>query len=342
MPLLPFASLWDDAPNEIKIAILKHAPLDTLKSLLPFHELKPLARQALIERVNDIMELFHLRPRVVLEMMESTGTVLSGSAALQVVSPSLSWKPSDLDFYCGFNDVQDVVYCFAGESYEVSMTFDAPYACKKFYTYAPASARPANFEARFCANSCIEKVYTLVHRESKLTINVIQSRSPASAAPLAFFHSTLVMNMVSANGVVCAYPDLTLNSKGLMNFQTMPPIQPVHLRDILAVDKYQQRGYSFVQGDDHDITVDGDERVRSWRDPWSSRMRFRSGAKVIQGANATLSWRTSFRQYFNWGIREHAPEVLVEEDQRLVCYRNWVGPAHLAMSSRPSRARRVA
>ncbi|TEB31094.1 hypothetical protein FA13DRAFT_1709940 [Coprinellus micaceus] len=322
MPLLPFASLWDDAPNKIKIAILKHAPLDTLKSLLPLHELKPLARQALIERVNDIMELFHLRPQVVLEMMESTGTDLSGSAALQVVSPSLSWKPSDLDFYCGFNDVQDVVYCFAGESYEVSMTFDAPYACKKFYTYAPASARPANFEARFCANFCIEKVYTLVHQERKLTINIIQSRSPASAAPLAFFHSTLVMNMVSANGVVCAYPDLTLNLK--------------------AVDKYQQRGYSFVQGDDHDITVDGDERVRSWRDPWSSRMRFRSGAKVIQGANAILSWRTSFRQYFNWGIREHAPEVLVEEDQRLVCYRNWVGPAHLAMSSHPSRARSVA
>ncbi|TEB16196.1 hypothetical protein FA13DRAFT_1650826 [Coprinellus micaceus] len=149
-------------------------------------------------------------------MMRSTGAILSGSAALQVVSPSLSWKPSDLDFYCGFNDVQDVIYCFAGESYEVSMAFDAPYDCKKFYTYAPASARPTNFEARFRSNSCIQKVYTLVHRESEITINVIQSRSPASAAPLAFFHSTLVMNFVSADGVVCAYPDLTLSSQGML------------------------------------------------------------------------------------------------------------------------------
>ena len=128
----------------------------------------------------------------------------------------------------------------------------------------------------------------------------------------------------------------------MMNFQTMPPIQPIYLRDIQAIDKYQKRGYSFVQGDDHDSTVDGMERNRSWNDPWAARMQFPSGLDVVHGANATVAWRTSFRQYFNWGIREHAPELLVVEANGLVCYRNWVGPAYLSMSVRPGRARRIA
>ncbi|TEB33496.1 hypothetical protein FA13DRAFT_1789933 [Coprinellus micaceus] len=339
---IPFATLWNDAPNEIKVAILKQASVDTLKSLLPFNQLRRFARRALRERVNDIIEDFHLDPALVLKMMDTTGTIISGSAALQAVSPRLNWKAGDVDFYCGVDVIDAVLLCFKRQSYEVVNTHPAPYAYKKFYTFGARNALPSNFEARFRANSCIENVFTLSHTPSALTINVIQSRSPASATPLAFFHSTLVMNFVSAGGVACAYPDLTLNSLGLMNFQSMPPVQHVHIRDVRAVDKYQSRGYLFVQGDEHDVTVDGIERGRTWDDPFTIKMCFRKHLKVLTGPNSTISWRTSFREYYNWGFREHAPEVLVEEDGRVVCYRNWVGPASLTMVSPPARARRIA
>jgi hypothetical protein len=123
---------------------------------------------------------------------------------------------------------------------------------------------------------------------------------------------------------------------GLMNFQTMPPVQCIYARDIAAVTKYQDRGYHFVQGDDNDPTVDAQGRSRSWCDAYTLRMAFSANDRktLTSGHNYRLIWRVGFREYFRGGFWEHAAECVVEETDIIICYRNWTGPACFTMAHR--------
>jgi hypothetical protein len=45
-------------------------------------------------------------------------------------------------------------------------------------------------------------------------INILKSSLPCTEAPVFFFHSTLVMNVLTAKGVICFYPQWTLKHCG--------------------------------------------------------------------------------------------------------------------------------
>ncbi|TEB27296.1 hypothetical protein FA13DRAFT_1712673 [Coprinellus micaceus] len=319
--------------NEHKVKIISYLPLEYLKvkalSYLPLKDLEALShsqqtrklvRKGLKVRVHDTLLRFRLSPSKTLRMMRQTKTVISGSAALKVID-ACQWEANDVDFYCPKEEIRNVLSWFERHRYHVV------HSCKSYsFTTAahdPSGGRYTTPEVLFVqlnANNCIETVFTLRNELSGDKINVIQSRSSSAVAPIAFFHSTIVMNFISSDTVVCGYPSLTLRGQGLMNAQTMPPLRAVK-REVSAVAKYQRRGYTFIQGRNEDPTFNPDDphRNRSWTDRHSLRMEFRGRNYRLRdhmgnGAVGDGEWKVSYREwYMENGFIEYPAQFLVEE-----------------------------
>ncbi|TEB24047.1 hypothetical protein FA13DRAFT_1714959 [Coprinellus micaceus] len=326
-----FGRLFRAISNENKATLISYLPLDYLKvkalsclalndleDLSHFRQIWGLARRTLKARVHDTILRFRLSPSRTLRMMRRTKTVISGSAALKTID-ACGWDANDLDFYSPKEEVQSVLSWFETHRYRIVRS------CKSYSLYPPAACDPPGRryttpEVAFVqlgANNCIETVFTLQHELSGDKINVIQSKSSSAVAPIAFFHSTIVMNFISSDTVVCGYPSLTLRGQGLMNAQTMPPLRAVK-QEVSAVAKYQRRGYSFVQGRNEDPTFNPADphRNRSWRDQYSLRMRFRRGYRG--GANSGTvgdgEWKVSYREWYrDNGFIEYPAQFLAEE-----------------------------
>jgi hypothetical protein len=201
----------------LKIKALSYLPLDDLNYLAQFQQIRRLVRRGLKVRVHDAILRFQLNPSRTLRMMSRTKTVLSGSAALKTID-ACQWEVNDMDFYCPKQEVQNVLSWFERHHYRVVQR------CKS-YSYTPAAYDPlrghCNTSEVFLqlgANNCIETVFTLQHEQSGDKLNVIQSKSSSAVAPIAFFHSTIVMNFISSDTVVCGYPSLTLHGKGILPY----------------------------------------------------------------------------------------------------------------------------
>ncbi|KAJ3518796.1 hypothetical protein NMY22_g13503 [Coprinellus aureogranulatus] len=312
---------------------LTRLSLKDLEHMSQIAEVRKLARQALREKVDRVMRDFHLDPSKTLRMMGRTKTVLSGSAALKVVGGG-EWEANDMDFYCPKDGDDDVVAHFKTQGYEVEDNIASDsFASDAIYEPDPEPETwlEVNKTRRILgANNCIKKVLTLKNKTHNTKINVIESRSTSGVAPISFFHSTLVMNFVSGDSVVCGYPELTLNGKGLMNFQTMPPLRPVQ-RQVKAVVKYQQRGYTFVQGRDEDPTDDSRRTSppeRTWTDGHTLRMAFRRTKKIKPaGDEMVVSWKVSYRGFYadGKGFCEIPPKCEVAEGDCRVTYANYKG-----------------
>ena len=77
------------------------------------------------------------------------------------------------------------------------------------------------------------------------TINLITTRCENPLAAVAYFHSTLVMNAITADGIICLYPLLTINGRGIALVDTP--------RTRMCFSKYKQRGFRFSRDFDRHI-----------------------------------------------------------------------------------------
>lgn len=136
--------------------------------------------------------------------------VMSGSGGVKVVDAS-PWTPKDLDFYCPVDNARQALDWFNKMGYSVADQ------SKEYVSLSGLNEtvyEEQGVEVHLGARNCIKAVFTMAHPNFSKTINLIQSSSSSALAPIVFFHSTLVMNYVSADGVACAYPSLTLNGTG--------------------------------------------------------------------------------------------------------------------------------
>lgn len=128
--------------------------------------------------------------------MKETGMVLSGSAALEIVQPG-SCRPQDLDFYCPCDKLAQVMTFFVTVCGFVDET-----TAKDLADYSGLGTG-------------VKTVKTLRHGEfPALKINVVQSSTASPHVPILFFHSTIVMNFVSNDGIAQLYPALTSRKRG--------------------------------------------------------------------------------------------------------------------------------
>jgi hypothetical protein len=202
-------------PDNFRIAIIKTLSLTDVKKLtcIGSRSLRRLAGRALKDQVNDLFRSSSLDPEATFQMMDNTDTVLSGSGPLKIITQG-DWHNNDLDFYTGKSSSDPVIQFFQQQGFQVVTIVDLEYGPD----LTPSSQNglsPANsVQERVGGNYCIDKVFTLEHSVLKNKLNLIESASESPLAPIAFFHSTLVMNFISADGVVCGYPLMTLRNIG--------------------------------------------------------------------------------------------------------------------------------
>lgn len=134
--------------------------------------------------------------RRTLAMMKSTNTILSGSAALDMMMPGI-FEPADLDFYCPRGTGVQVALYFYGAGYRL---LPPPTGVRRGY-------------GGICHG--LHVVITMRHKEdSSKKINIVESSSLSPHAPVLFFHSTVVMNYVSSEAYTMLYPIMTGAKEG--------------------------------------------------------------------------------------------------------------------------------
>lgn len=165
-------------------------PLHALVALAQTHPYAEEAHYELDFRVKQTFEEWYLDGNATLLMLDSTDSVMSGSAALKICDP-MSWMPGDLDFYCPLGRLQQVRTFFSNLQYTRT---DTP----------NMSAQDPLYTSKTLIHTVV-----IMEKDGK-HINIIESSVPSAIAPIFAFHSTLLMNVVTARGVLCFYPSMTL------------------------------------------------------------------------------------------------------------------------------------
>ncbi|PSR75527.1 hypothetical protein PHLCEN_2v9092 [Hermanssonia centrifuga] len=200
--------------------------LDILGLLLSSNEGQTVATRALaftwkasLATVTDDVDLF-------LHYMRRTGACLSGGKCLSILDRAATWTAADWDFYCpheGFDS-----FClFLLHQLDGVTTHHTDW-----YGY-DSNGNPYSTDG-ICERRRI--------RTDRATFDVMRSSSSSAFHPIAYFHSTLVMNYITADSFCIAYPNSTLVRKiGLIQSRQLRP------QASSALQKYRGRGYHFYR-----------------------------------------------------------------------------------------------
>ncbi|KAI5999554.1 hypothetical protein EDD15DRAFT_2146855, partial [Pisolithus albus] len=146
--------------------------------------------------------------------------IISGSCALRLLLPQkdVFWKPDDLDIYVCEREAPQLLNTLLAKGYRlISQT------AKNGAQYPP---------------SHVHSIRTL--RRHTTQIDVIVSNSTTAISPIFEFHSTILMNFVTAHSVFCAYPHLTLRELSIIN-PFVAYRQPLQRSTLAALVKYTKR-----------------------------------------------------------------------------------------------------
>ncbi|PPQ97503.1 hypothetical protein CVT26_002792 [Gymnopilus dilepis] len=152
--------------------------------------------------------------------MDASDCILSGSAALYLLHPV--FIPNDLDFYVPLDTAVDFEYALHQRGYN------------------PIHVDREHHESYYTSDA-IATVARLQKPGVRRTINLITTRSNNPFTAVAQFHSTLVMNAITSDAVLCFYPLLTLGGRGIINVDTS--------KTRSCFKKYEDRGFEFTTTD---------------------------------------------------------------------------------------------
>ncbi|KAF6747811.1 hypothetical protein DFP72DRAFT_918342 [Ephemerocybe angulata] len=300
-------------PVELQERIYRYLPLRDLISLSAIPNLKDDMEKHLEARILRLLVSFRLKGKDTLDMMRSTGTVVSGSAALEIVSPG-SCEPRDLNLYCPAGSAQGAIRMILG----LDGFVESPYPLKTLL----AERTPFS---RFEVNNGIKRLYRFVHLPSSKVVTLAESISTSSVAPVLFFHSTLLMNYVSGSGVVSFYPELTYDNLGLLNYSQH--FDELHKPGVL--DRWEHVGMDICHDcrdwhQDHPSLSPSARRgmcqwaYRQTNDEWTDRMDFRTGQRKRLGP--ILAWRLGHVYKGRKDVMYHKTSVhLVHEEWFKLC-----------------------
>ncbi|KAH7906346.1 hypothetical protein BJ138DRAFT_1117666 [Hygrophoropsis aurantiaca] len=178
--------------------------------------------QYINQRKDNHLAKFVTSPTYLLHAMRITSSVISGSFALAMLLPAadVAWGVADLDIYTNFKSYHRLIIYLLREGYTIRSTTRR---------HSPVCY----------SNSAIRKVMTL--DKQTRSIDVIISAFKDSTIPIFHFHSTIVMNYVSADSLFSAYPRLTSQYRALVNPLSLPQS---HVNGpSCAMEKYRHRGF---------------------------------------------------------------------------------------------------
>lgn len=215
-----------DLPVELHFRIMEYSSLPDLEMLAAANTFfRSLVQQHVPQRMATLFNFFEIDPLQMLDVLNRTRSVVSGSAALVVLNP-WSFTPNDIDIYVSATRSTLLIELLAARfEYFVDTTINTARA-----GYPPLSG--------------ITAIHTL--KNSRHVVQVIVTLSDNAVNALFRFHSTTVMNFVSAHGVYSAYPVLTSQQRGLRNHYELSRNGQSDEAIKSCLDKYEQRGYEIM------------------------------------------------------------------------------------------------
>lgn len=154
-----------------------------------------------------------------LKQMGTTNSVISGSSLLPVLT-DCDFTPNDLDIYVPRLSESEMLAALELQGFVIHRTESSSYA----------------------SIICIARVHWLTKVRHVINLVVVDSENAALA--MLYFHSTIVMNFLSTNGLFCAYPDLTLNKMSIPNPTMLDGFS--RQRTLRCIEKYQERGIRYT------------------------------------------------------------------------------------------------
>ncbi|TDL19343.1 hypothetical protein BD410DRAFT_842079 [Rickenella mellea] len=164
-------------------------------------------RLLLKEYVSDVSEFRCL--------MWNSEVVISGSRALQFVmpTPSPAWtiQPADLDLYAPLDQEDEILaQLLDEEGYRLDRWLDN-------LSIPPFPNKIHDEHTMYNMSQDIARIITVSHPKRQKSIDIIVSDSSSPLTAIFAFHSTPVMNWISAYSVTVAYPLMTFNGRGLIS-----------------------------------------------------------------------------------------------------------------------------
>ncbi|KJA13033.1 hypothetical protein HYPSUDRAFT_209881 [Hypholoma sublateritium FD-334 SS-4] len=149
-------------------------------------------------------------------ILKLSGALISGSCALLPLHPDL-FTPNDIDFYVDNTAKHFILRKFLAEN---------RYALILEHTSLMQPAYPQQL---------VHHVKLHHNKEHNKVVQIICSKKNAAANAIIDFHSTVVMNFISADGLVSLYPNETLSGHGI-RLQSTANAE-------MAFNKYTARGF---------------------------------------------------------------------------------------------------
>lgn len=194
---------WHLLSPDLKARAIRTMSIVSLNEIRKENTYRVMVDDELARRWTTTLTQAKLDPTRTRVMMQKTNTILSGSAALGMILPGM-YTPSDLDFYCPRRAGAEVTLSFHAEGYRL---LPPPSGIRRSYG---------------CVAHGLKYIITMRHKDDPTKkINIIESSTKSPHAPLLFFHSTVVMNFVSAEGYGLFYPSLTATKEGSVLSGTM-------------------------------------------------------------------------------------------------------------------------
>ncbi|KAL0945898.1 hypothetical protein HGRIS_012182 [Hohenbuehelia grisea] len=269
-------------------------------------------------------------------MMRYTRAVLSGSSVLHFAIRDDHWQPADLDIYAPFGTGFNVVsWLVKREGYEVASDglksftrrpkttirrtegpydWTTPFELEAVWIPSP----PRNQTAiETPTQNFIFRVIKLRKPSSPHSIDIIESSKPSFLPPITRFHSSLVMNYITADSLVILYPSLTLRRIGILHsrnshlseydengaeegaeeadeVESIAEVQeglslPVTARTQYVIEKYQRRRFTLYASpaDRHrPCGAACPSLVREDGDPWSLTLEFSKEPRLPESTGA--------------------------------------------------------
>ncbi|KAG6906604.1 hypothetical protein DXG01_012985 [Tephrocybe rancida] len=179
------------------------------------------------ERIHAAIAIHELNPPEFLALMHESSTIITGSTALLVLN-ARQFIPRDLDLSvsCQGNDLEILLDGLRRDFKMVRV---------------PTNKGSGN-DGPYATLGEVHEIITMEHDEHKIHIMVSVK---GALRPLFSFHLTVVMNCITSSSVFCAYPNLTLNFRNLVNESEIVGPSGLTVRGKECLIKYAKRGYEF-------------------------------------------------------------------------------------------------
>ena len=211
---------------EIVEQILPHCDMPSLAVLYRDKYFRPVVCNELSASIAHTLSSITPDPAQFQSMMRTTRSIISGSTALHhVLRWPTAWKPGDVDLLVPNHRFVEAVH----------------------FILAIQGATIVNEHHEEYEGYATGFVHIVQVQTPLAKFDIVQSPDRSPFRPIAHYYGTHVMNAITSDLVICAYPSMTFEGHSFVTPRRHQQI--LNPSTVRAIEKYTQRGFKFINRD---------------------------------------------------------------------------------------------